>query len=195
MIIISDDAQQFIADLLKKEQAKHADMAVRMEVIDADTPFAEAGIRFFVPEPEHMDDKILGFQGFQLYLDHKHLKLLEGTQVLLENDGLNKSLVMESPNLSPMEMVDMDAPLFERIIFTLETEVNPELANHGGMVRLVELTPDTEAVLQFGGGCQGCSMIDVTLKQGVEKMLRERFPELTGVVDATDHTSGENPYY
>jgi Fe/S biogenesis protein NfuA len=69
------------------------------------------------------------------------------------------------------------------------------LAAHGGNVSLEEVFEDTIAVLRFGGGCQGCGMVDVTLKQGVEKTLLEQIPELTEVRDVTDHTQRENAYY
>ena len=76
----------------------------------------------------------------------------------------------------------------------LETKLNPGIASHGGRVSLVTID-DGIAVLQFGGGCQGCGMINVTLKDGVEKTLLEDVPELKGVRDVTDHTAGSNPYY
>jgi Fe/S biogenesis protein NfuA len=59
----------------------------------------------------------------------------------------------------------------------------------------VEITRKMEVVLQFGGGCHGCGMADVTLKQGIEKTLTEKIPEITAVIDATDHRSGKTPYY
>ena len=77
----------------------------------------------------------------------------------------------------------------------IETEVNPQLANHGGQVTLVEITEDGIAVLQFGGGCNGCSMIDVTLKDGIETQMVAKFEEITGVRDITEHQSGEHSYY
>jgi Fe/S biogenesis protein NfuA len=77
----------------------------------------------------------------------------------------------------------------------LETEINPSLASHGGRVTLVEVTEKMEVVLQFGGGCQGCGMADVTLKQGIEQTLTRNIPEITAVLDSTDHQSGQNPYY
>ena len=67
--------------------------------------------------------------------------------------------------------------------------------SHGGMVTLVEITTEQAAVLQFGGGCQGCSAVDMTLKNSVEVTLLERIPELTAVLDQTDHTVTENAYY
>mgnify|MGYP001314101117 FL=1 len=77
----------------------------------------------------------------------------------------------------------------------MHSEINPALASHGGEVSLVEVLEDNKAVLQFGGGCQGCSMIDVTLKDGVEKTLIENVPEITGIIDSTDHSHTENAYF
>ena len=69
------------------------------------------------------------------------------------------------------------------------------LASHGGQVQLSEITEDNIAVLQFGGGCQGCSAIDLTLKEGIEKMLFENVPEIKGITDITDHSFKQNAYY
>jgi len=76
----------------------------------------------------------------------------------------------------------------------LESEINPQLASHKGQVSLEEITSDGVVRLRFGGGCHGCGMADVTLKQGIEKTLMARIPEITAVRDATDHSTGEAPY-
>ena len=76
----------------------------------------------------------------------------------------------------------------------LEQQINPGLAAHGGAVSLEEVVEGV-AVLQFGGGCQGCGMVDVTLKEGVERTLMERIPELAGVRDVTDHSDRSHAYY
>nr|MCH9821378.1 NifU family protein [Gammaproteobacteria bacterium] len=75
------------------------------------------------------------------------------------------------------------------------SQINPSLASHGGMVSLIEIVEDNVAVLQFGGGCQGCGMVDVTLKDGVEKTLLETLTQLTAVRDVTDHSVTENAYF
>ena len=83
----------------------------------------------------------------------------------------------------------------DRINYVLYNEVNPSLAAHGGEVSLVEVTDDDFAVLRFGGGCQGCSAVDMTLKDGVERTLLEQLPQLKGVRDMTDHSDRSNAYY
>jgi Fe/S biogenesis protein NfuA len=91
--------------------------------------------------------------------------------------------------------VGEDASLEDRINYVLYNEINPGLAAHGGMVTLVEVVDDGVAVLQFGGGCQGCAAVDITLKNGVERTLLSQIPELTAIRDATDHTFTEHAYY
>ena len=76
----------------------------------------------------------------------------------------------------------------------IEERINPGIAMHGGNVTLVEVREDV-AYLEMSGGCQGCGMAAVTLKQGIERMLTEEVPEIQGVVDVTDHSTGDNPYY
>ena len=83
----------------------------------------------------------------------------------------------------------------DRVNYLLYNEINPGLASHGGNVSLTEITEDMYAVLKFGGGCQGCSAVDMTLKEGLEKTLKEKIPELAGVKDMTDHSDTSNAYY
>ena len=85
--------------------------------------------------------------------------------------------------------------MVERVRYLIDAEINPKLASHGGRVTLREITAEGIVVLQFGGGCHGCGMSEVTLKNGIEKTLREKSPEVTGVSDITDHKSGSKPYY
>ncbi|NNF13695.1 MAG: hypothetical protein HKN72_10740 [Gemmatimonadetes bacterium] len=81
----------------------------------------------------------------------------------------------------------------EKVREVLDSQVNPAIAAHGGMISLVDVE-ETEIYVEMGGGCQGCALSRMTLRQGVERMLREAVPELTAVHDITDHASGENPY-
>ena len=89
--------------------------------------------------------------------------------------------------------VDDDA-LYERVARLFDEQVNPMVARHGGRVELIDVQ-DAVVMLRMGGGCQGCGMADVTLRQGIEGMLSQHIPEVRGIVDVTDHTSGANPYF
>ena len=88
-----------------------------------------------------------------------------------------------------------DTPdLKTRVQELIDTMINPAVAGHGGYVELIDVQ-DSRVYLQMGGGCQGCGAADITLKSGIERLIREEIPEIEEVLDATDHASGSNPYY
>jgi len=87
-----------------------------------------------------------------------------------------------------------DDALYEQVAKVFDAQVNPMVARHGGHVELIDVQ-DAVVMLRMGGGCQGCGMADVTLRQGIEGMLAQLVPEVRGIVDITDHTSGANPYF
>ncbi len=87
-----------------------------------------------------------------------------------------------------------DDTLYERVADLFEHDVNPMVARHGGRVELIDVQ-DAVVMVRMAGGCQGCGMADVTLRQGIEAMLQQHVPEVKGVVDITDHTAGSNPYF
>jgi Fe-S cluster biogenesis protein NfuA len=87
-----------------------------------------------------------------------------------------------------------DDVLYERVATLFDEQVNPMVARHGGHVELIDVQQGV-VMLRMGGGCQGCGMADVTLRQGIEGMLAQHVPEVRGIVDITDHSSGANPYF
>lgn len=99
---------------------------------------------------------------------------------------------MKAPNAKMRKVAD-DAPLMERVEYMLQSQISPQLAGHGGRVSLMEIT-DEGFILQFGGSCNGCLMVDVTLKEGIEKQLLAEFPELKGVRDLTEHQQRRSYY-
>ena len=88
----------------------------------------------------------------------------------------------------------MSEELMTKVQDLIENMINPAVAGHGGFVQLVDVK-DNNVYLQMGGGCQGCGAADVTLKQGIERLIKEEIPEIEEVLDTTDHASGSNPYY
>jgi Fe/S biogenesis protein NfuA len=102
-----------------------------------------------------------------------------------------------SPGVPPEVLaMGIEGPLAQRVVVVLEQAVNPSIASHGGRADLVALNEeDGTAYLRLSGGCQGCAMSQMTLRQGIESALLEGVPELTRVLDVTDHGSGENPFY
>lgn len=138
--------------------------------------------------------------GFALVIDADSADRLRGTRIDYRETLLERGFRFDNPNVpaSPVlpagERADLEGPLPDRVRVLLDTEINPAIAAHGGRVRLVDVK-DGRVYLAFGGGCHGCGMVDVTLKQGIERRIREAVPEIVGVVDTTDHSAGENPYY
>ena len=126
--------------------------------------------------------------GVKIFSEHKNASFLEGTIIEINEEG---ELEARNPQLS---ISKLSGSLEDQIQLTLDEQVNPMLAAHGGNV-ILEGIKDSAAYLRFGGGCQGCSMIDTTVKQGVEVMLKETIPELVGVFDITDHSEGESPFF
>ena len=147
------------------------------------------------PDAVEETDTRLTFNGFDAVVDEESAPYLDEAEIDYVTDQMGSQLTLKAPNAKARKVSD-DAPLIERINYMIESEINPQLANHGGQVVLTELTDDGYAVLQFGGGCNGCSMVDVTLKDGIEKQMLEQFAgELNGVRDATEHQAGEHSYY
>ena len=120
---------------------------------------------------------------------------LEGASLDLTDEGLAMNNP-NSPSSPPMSAPggDLTGPLVDQVQQVLNEQVNPAIAAHGGGAELVSVD-GTIAYLRLFGGCQGCGLAQVTLKQGIERTLLEAIPALTQVVDVTDHASGEDPYY
>jgi len=92
------------------------------------------------------------------------------------------------------ESATTDDALYERVADLFDSQVNPMVARHGGRVELIDVQ-DAVVMVRMAGGCQGCGMADVTLRQGIEAMLQQHVPDVKGIVDITDHTAGSNPYF
>lgn len=191
MITITDNAKQKFLSILEDEERKGH--GLRVTAGRGMSPFSvEYGLSFVEPGQQDAADQVLDFEEFQVYIDPQSAPLLDGAIVDYVS-GLNESgFKITNPNTVGPPVPT--GPLAEKIQQVLQARVNPAIRSHGGVVSLIDVKDDI-AYLQFGGGCQGCGMVDVTLKQGVEVMLKESVPELKGVMDITDHASGTNPYY
>jgi Fe/S biogenesis protein NfuA len=192
MVTITEPAQEYLTELLKKQDCEG--IAVRVFIIDAGTPRAETCISFCRPGEEKKDDETTQYEGFKAFVEAHSKPFLEDAVVDFAKNETGGQLTIKAPNSRLPKLTD-NSSLADRINYVLYNEVNPALASHGGNVTLEEVFQDNIAVLRFGGGCQGCGMVDVTLKNGVEKTLLEQVPQLTEVRDVTDHTKTENAYY
>lgn len=191
MITISETAQSHFAKLLA-DQAEGTN--IRVFVVNPGTSKAECGVSYCPADAVEDTDIHLEFNGFNAVVDAESAPFLSEAEIDFVTDKMGSQLTLKAPNAKAKKLSD-DASLAERVQHMIDTEVNPQLANHGGQVSLVEITQDGIAVLQFGGGCNGCSMIDVTLKDGIEKEMLAKFDEIKGVRDITDHDHGEHSYY
>jgi Fe/S biogenesis protein NfuA len=126
-------------------------------------------------------------------VDAASVRFLDGAEIDYEHRATGGQLQIRAPKIKG-EAPDASASLVEQVQWLIEHEINPQLAMHRGNVALQEVTRDGIVVLRFGGGCHGCGMVDVTLKQGIEKTLLARVPGVTAVRDSTDHDSGQAPY-
>ncbi len=192
MVEITESSQAYLAGLLSKQDSD--DVGVRIFITEPGTPMAETCIAYCRPGEAQQDDLRVEYQAFSAFIDARSEAFLEDAMVDYAEDRMGGQLTIKAPN-AKVPNVSPDSPLEDQINYVLHSQVNPSLASHGGMVSLVEIVDESVAVLQFGGGCQGCGMVDVTLKNGVEKTLLDALPALSEVRDVTDHSVTENAYY
>lgn len=192
MVTITESAQTYLKELLDKQEADG--VSIRMFVSNPGTPQAETCIAYCQLGEEQEDDQCVEYNDFKAYFEGRSLPFLEDAKVDYAADKMGGQLTIRAPN-SKMPKVNDDSPLEDRVNYVLYNDINPGLASHGGQVELMEITDDSIAILKFGGGCQGCSAVDMTLKGGVEKTLIEKIPEIKGVRDITDHSDTTNAYY
>jgi Fe/S biogenesis protein NfuA len=142
-----------------------------------------------VEQSDHDEDDVLfDGGGFSVLVDRRSLEDLRGATIDFVETVGGGGLQIDNPNPVWRDV------LSRAVQDVLDAQINPAVASHGGWVDLLEVK-DQIAYVQLGGGCQGCGMADVTLKQGIEALILENVPEITTVVDTTDHASGTNPYY
>ncbi|MGH1486183.1 MAG: Fe-S biogenesis protein NfuA [Cellvibrionaceae bacterium] len=192
MVTITESAQGYLKELLEKQDTDG--IGIRMFVSNPGTSQAETCIAYSRPGEEQEGDEVVEYAEFKAYFEGRSLPFLKDAKVDYSADQMGGQLTIRAPN-SKMPQVTDDSPLEDKINYVLFNDINPGLAAHGGQVELLEITEDLYAILKFGGGCQGCSAVDLTLKEGVEKTLIEKIPEVKGVRDITDHSDTSNAYY
>ena len=191
-LTITDSGQDYLAELLAGQDEDV--LGIRMFVNNPGTPKAETCIAYCREADCEQDDVVVDYAKFTARFELRSVAFLEDAYVDYAKDRMGGQLTIKAPN-AKLPRVNADSPLEDRINYVLYNEVNPSLAAHGGEVSLVEVTEDAIAVLQFGGGCQGCGMVEATLKDGVEKSLMAQVPELSAVRDVTDHTDRSQAYF
>lgn len=144
-----------------------------------------------VMEGESSDkDVVVDQEVFAVFVDPQTAEFIEGTTVDFVSEVSGTGFKFDNPQAE----VHWDDPLAQKVQKVIDERVAPSLAGHGGWVELLAVDGDA-AVIQFGGGCQGCGMSQVTLKEGIETAILQEVPEIKRVLDDTDHASGDTPYY
>ncbi|MBP6798627.1 MAG: NfuA family Fe-S biogenesis protein [Luteimonas sp.] len=191
MIQISDSAQAHFRKLIEREASPG--LGVRLAAVHAGTAKADVRLEFAEAADLLGDEWAIDCEGFTLWLDAPSVPFLDGAQIDYESRATGGQLQIRAPKIKG-EAPPESASIVERVRWLIEHEINPQLAQHRGNVSLQEITADGVVLLRFGGGCHGCGMVDVTLKQGIERTLMDKVPGVTAVRDATDHDTGTAPY-
>jgi len=189
MITVTEVAKKKFRETIEAEGRQG--YGLRVIVNNAGTHQPEFALNFVGPDEVREDDQIDDVGEFKVYMDPQSAKHLEDATIDFIDDLTESGFKVDAPNAG---IARPSGPVAEAVQTVLQEKINPAIAAHGGQVSLVAVEDDT-AYLRFGGGCQGCGMVNVTLKQGVEKTLFEDVPQITKVMDVTDHAAGTNPYY
>ena len=192
IINITKSAEEYLAKLIQDKN--ETDLSIRIFISDPGTPKAETCLAYCKPEEAMPDDMILNLDLININIEKRSIPFLKDCEVNFDNDTFGGQLTIKAPN-ARLPNISPDSPVEDRINYVIYNEINPMLESHGGEVSLVEFNDKNIAVLQFGGGCQGCGMVDVTLKDGIEKTLIDQIPEVKAVKDLTDHSINDNAYY
>jgi Fe/S biogenesis protein NfuA len=186
MVTITEAAQTQISRLLRDEDRQG--LALRLAI----TGRRPGGFQYklgFVREGEKAENDVVIDAGrFKVFIDAESAPNLQGATLDFQEDPLQSGFKIENPNSG---WTDPKAIAIQQL---LDEHINPAVAEHGGYVVLLDVKDDI-AYVALGGGCQGCGMADVTLKQGIEALITEEVPGIREVIDTTDHASGTNPYY
>ena len=189
MIIITDLAQQKIAELMAKSEKPIKGLRIGAKAV---SPLkVDFRMAFLAADEDTSADTVVPFDGFDLYVAVESAPNIEEAVVDYVDGLMGSGFKIERPRTLPPEL---SGPLVDKIQQVLADQINPAVAGHGGHVSLFDVKAPT-VFLQLEGGCQGRGQADVTLKQGIEVMLKEAVPEIEEIIDVTEHADGKNPYY
>ncbi len=179
-------AQAKILELLKAQG--RAGLHLRAAIAGRGPGGFQYKLGFVDDEERASDDLVIDGGGFKLLVDRQSAPNLEGATVDFVEGPQGSGFKVDNPN--PLWRDELALA----VQGVLDQDINPAVASHGGWVALLEVK-DGVAYIQLGGGCQGCGMVDVTLKQGIEVRIKEAVPAIREIIDSTDHAGGKNPYF
>ena len=187
MLTITDLAKEKLAGFAA--QAEDSDtLVLRVAIVGRGANGFQYDLQLISQKDAPEDDVVVEIGGVIVSVAEKSAVHMDGATLDFKESLMGGGFHFENPN--PL----WADPTEQAVAEIIESKVNPAVASHGGTVSLVGVD-DGQAVISFGGGCQGCGMADVTLKQGIEVMIMDEVEGITGVVDITDHAAGTNPFY
>jgi Fe/S biogenesis protein NfuA len=186
MMTITEAAQKQISNLLADEERQG--LALRLAITGRRPGGFQYKLGFVREDEKAVDDVVVDAGSFKMFIDAESAPNLQGATLGFEEDPVQSGFKIENPNAG---WTDPKAIAIQKL---LDEHINPAVADHGGYIVLIDVKDDI-AYVALGGGCQGCGMADVTLKQGIEALITEEVPGIRQVIDTTDHASGANPYY
>ena len=187
MLSISPKAGEML-DQFASQTEEASELCLRVEIIGRGPKGFQYDLQFIDANDAKDDDIRLQIEDREVLVAARSAQYLEGTTLDYKETLMGGGFSFDNPN--PLWIDDLSREVAE----VIAEQVNPVVATHGGHVDLIGVD-DGKAVIAFGGGCQGCGMVDVTLKQGVEAIITEGVTGVSEVVDITDHAAGTNPFY
>jgi len=191
IIDVAPEAVEYLKDILSKQQGV---FGVYLTVDKPGTGYARTLLSYCREDLDSDQAEIVEFNNLKFYIDKDTLDYVEGTEIGFEKNTLGGDLTVKSPN-AKTPVLPENATLDQKVEYVLAMSINPMLAAHGGAAHLIEIKNNSEAVITFSGGCQGCAVVPTTMKYMIEKQLKENIPEIESVTDVTDHTDSTNAYY
>jgi Fe/S biogenesis protein NfuA len=190
MITLTDGAREVVRDYMDQSDGEFT--ALRISIAGGTPLSPNFELTLVGPDDIRESEQRVGVGDLTIVIEEESRSRLEGATVdfvqRVNESGFEVKLA------KTVKLPTLDGPLADRVKTVLDAEINPAIASHGGSITLVGVE-GTEIYLEMGGGCQGCAMSRMTLRQGVERMVRQAVPEVTIIHDVTDHSSGENPFF
>jgi len=195
-LMVTDAAMEKVFEALSGEEGPEG-LGLRVQIIGTNGPEFSYDLSFEAVNEALESDHVYQIGDLTVLVPNESYENLNGATLDLPSNPSQGGLVIRNPNrpnLLDGEDLELTGTISEKLQQLLDRHINPSLAAHGGFAELVKME-GTAAHILMGGGCQGCAMSAATLRQGIEVMIAEAIPEITEIIDQTDHDAGENPFF
>ncbi|MEE9416836.1 MAG: NifU family protein [Acidimicrobiales bacterium] len=197
LLSVSDAAMKMVLEIRDKEDEPE-NTGLRVEVAGVNGIEYRYDLSFDDISGADDTDHTYTIGDLTVMVPQTSVEMMRGSTLDLPSNSMQEGLVIRNPNrpnpMGDMDDIELEGDAAAKVEQLLELKINPALASHGGFANLVKVEGETAHVL-MGGGCQGCSMSAITLSEGIKNTILEMVPEITEVIDATNHDAGENPFY